>query len=48
MSPLGRKEEEPVPSNLTTDAAITDKDDLEEIEKISHMLNTNEEGFCRC
>jgi hypothetical protein len=45
VSPLGRKEEERVPSNLTTDAAITDKDDLEEIEKIHHILNPNEEVF---
>src|SRR5918911_2788334 len=42
---LGRKDEEQLPSNLTTDVAITDKDDLEEIGKISHMLNPNEEVF---
>jgi hypothetical protein len=42
MPPVGfdRKDDQ-VPSNLTTDAAITDKDDLEEIEKIRHMLNPN-------
>jgi Bacterial PH domain/Short C-terminal domain len=47
MPPLdfGRKDEERVPSNLTADAAITDKDDLEEIEKVHHMLNPNEEVF---
>ncbi|MFL6376972.1 MAG: PH domain-containing protein [Nitrososphaeraceae archaeon] len=45
MPPVGRKEEERVPSNLTTDAAITDKDDLEEIEEVHHMLNPNEEVF---
>ena len=46
MPPLGfgRKDEQ-LPSNLTTDAAITDKDDLEEIEKIRHTLNPNEEVF---
>ena len=37
--------EEGVPSNLTTDTSITDKDDLEEIEKIRQMLNPNEEVF---
>ena len=37
---FGRKEE---PRSFTTD--ITDKDDLEEIKKISHMLNPNEEVF---
>jgi hypothetical protein len=43
---LGRKDdEERVPSNLTMDAAITDKDDLDEINKIRHMLNPNEEVF---
>jgi hypothetical protein len=42
---FGRKDEQQVPSNLTTDVAITDKDDLEEIEKICHMLNPNEEVF---
>ena len=45
---FGRKDEEEqqqLPSNLTTDVAITDKDDLEEIEKIHHMLNPNEEVF---
>src|SRR5919198_539440 len=42
---FGRKDEEEqqLPSNLTTDVAITDKDDLEEIRKISHILNPNEE-----
>ena len=43
---FGRKDEEEqqqLPSNLTTHAAITDKDGLEEIGKISHMLNPNEE-----
>src|SRR5918911_3692743 len=40
---LGRKDEEQLPSNLTTDVATTDKDDLEEIGKISHILNPNEE-----
>src|ERR671930_2304894 len=47
MPPLGfgRKDEQLPPSNLTMDAAITDKDDLEEISKISHMLNPNEEVF---
>jgi hypothetical protein len=44
---FGRKdeEEEQLPSNLTADVAITDKEDLEEIGKISHMLNPNEEVF---
>ena len=46
---FGRKDEEQqqqqLPSNLTTDAAITDKDDLDEINKIRHMLNPNEEVF---
>ena len=42
---LGRKDEEQLPSNLTTDVATTDKDDLEEIGKISHILNPNEEVF---
>jgi hypothetical protein len=39
MAPFGfgRKEE---PQSFTTD--ITDKDDLEEIKKICHMLNPNE------
>ena len=39
MPPLGfgRKDEQQVPLNLTTDVAITDKDDLEEIEKIRDM-----------
>jgi hypothetical protein len=47
MRPLGfgRKDEEQLPSNLTTDVATTDKDDLEEIGKISHILNPNEEVF---
>jgi hypothetical protein len=47
MPPVGfeRKDEQQLPSNLTTDAAITDKDDLEEIEKIRDMLNPNEEVF---
>ena len=40
-----KDDEERVPSNLTTDTAITDKGDLEEIEKISQMLNPNEEVF---
>ena len=40
---LGRKDEEQLPSNLTTDVATIDKDDLEEIGKISHILNPNEE-----
>jgi hypothetical protein len=39
---FGRKDDQ-LPSNLTTDAAITDSEDLEEIEKIRHMLNPNEE-----
>src|ERR687885_2098401 len=45
MRPPGlcRKDEEQLPSNLTTDVATTDKDDLEEIGKISHILNPNEE-----
>jgi hypothetical protein len=43
--PWGKKEDEPGPSNLTTDAAITDRDDLEEIEKIAEMLNPNEEVY---
>jgi hypothetical protein len=46
---FGRKDEEEhqqLPSNLTTDMAITGKEDhLEEISKISHMLNANEEVF---
>jgi hypothetical protein len=42
---LGRKDEEQLPSNLTTDVTTTDKDDLEEIGKISHILNSNEEVF---
>jgi hypothetical protein len=43
---FGRKDEEQqLPPNLTTDTAITDKDDLEGINKISHMLNPNEEVF---
>jgi hypothetical protein len=49
MSPFGfdRKDEQQLPpSNLTTDiTTITEKDDLEEIRKISHMLNPNEEVF---
>jgi hypothetical protein len=46
MPPLARKDERRrLPSNFTTDAAITDKDDLQEIEKIRHMLNPNEEVF---
>lgn len=46
MPPVGfdRKDDQ-VSSNLTTDATITDKDDLEEIEKIRNMLNPNEEVF---
>jgi hypothetical protein len=46
MSPVGldRKDDQ-ISSNLTKDAAITDKDDLEEIEKICNMLNPNEEVF---
>jgi hypothetical protein len=45
MRPPGlcRKDEEQLPSNLTTDVATIDKDDLEEIGKISHILNPNEE-----
>jgi hypothetical protein len=44
MPPVGfdRKDDQ-LPSNLTTDAAITDSEDLEEIEKIRDMLNPNEE-----
>ena len=42
---FGGKDEEQLPSNLTTDVATTDKDDLEEIGKISHILNSNEEVF---
>jgi hypothetical protein len=40
MPPIGfgKKEE---PQSFTTD--ITDKEDLEEIKKICHMLNPNEE-----
>ena len=34
---LGRKDKEQLPSNLTTDVATTDKDDLEEIANISHF-----------
>src|ERR687885_2631408 len=47
MPPVGldRKEDHQVPSNLTTDAAITNKDDLEEIGKIRNILNPNEEVF---
>jgi hypothetical protein len=47
MSPLGfdKKDEQQLPSNLITDTTITDKDDLEEIKKIAHMLNPNEEVF---
>ena len=47
MPPVGfdRKEDDQVPSNLTTDAAITNKDDLEEIGKIRNILNPNEEVF---
>jgi hypothetical protein len=45
---FGRKDEEEhqqLPSNLTTDMAITGKEDhLEEISKIS-LLNANEEVF---
>jgi Bacterial PH domain/Short C-terminal domain len=44
LTGFGRKDEQ-LPSNLTTDVAITDKDDLEEIEKIRDMLNPNEEVF---
>jgi hypothetical protein len=42
-----RKDEQQLPSNLTTGSAITDKDrdDLEEIKKIRHMLNPIEEVF---
>jgi hypothetical protein len=43
-SGFDRKDDQ-LPSNLTTDVAITDKDDLEEIEKIRDMLNPNEEVF---
>jgi hypothetical protein len=44
---FGRKDEEEqqLPSNLTTDVAITDKEDLAEIKKIRHMLNPSEEVF---
>src|SRR5215212_4409290 len=47
MPPLGfdKKDEQQLPSNLITDTSITDKDDLEEIKKICHMLNPNEEVF---
>jgi hypothetical protein len=47
MPPLGfdKKDEQQLPSNLITDTSITDKDDLEEIKKIAHMLNPNEEVF---
>jgi hypothetical protein len=47
MSPLGfdKKDEQQLPSNLITNTSITDKDDLEEIKKIAHMLNPNEEVF---
>jgi Bacterial PH domain len=47
MSPLGfdKKDEQQLPSNLITDTSTTDKDDLEEIKKIAHMLNPNEEVF---
>jgi PH (Pleckstrin Homology) domain-containing protein/putative oligomerization/nucleic acid binding protein len=40
-----KDEEQQLPSNLTTDAATPDKDDLDEIGKISYMLNPNEEVF---
>ncbi|MFL6362899.1 MAG: PH domain-containing protein [Nitrososphaeraceae archaeon] len=40
-----KKDEQQLPSNLITDTSITDKDDLEEIKKIAHMLNPNEEVF---
>ena len=43
---LGTKDEEQqLRSNLTTDAATPDKDNLDEIGKISYMLNPNEEVF---
>ena len=47
MPPLGfdKKDEQQLQSNLITDTSITDKDDLEEINKITHMLNPNEEVF---
>jgi Bacterial PH domain len=47
MPPVGfdTKEDDQVPSNLTTNAAITNKDDLDEIEKIRNILNPNEEVF---
>ena len=48
MPPLGlnRKDGQQLPpSNSTPDAATTDKDDLDEIGKIAHMLNPNEEVF---
>jgi hypothetical protein len=47
MPPLGfdKKDEQQLPSNHITDTSITDKDDLEEIKKIAHMLNPNEEVF---
>ena len=46
MPPVGlNRKNDHVSSNLTTDATITDKDDLEEIEKIRNLLNPNEEVF---
>ena len=40
-----KDEEQQLLSNLTTDAATAGKDDLDEIGKISFMLNPNEEVF---
>jgi hypothetical protein len=40
-----KDEEQQLPSNLTIDAATPDKDDLDEIGKISYMLNPHEEVF---
>ena len=40
-----KDEEQQLPSNLTTDAATPGKDNLDEIGKISYMLNPNEEVF---
>jgi hypothetical protein len=42
MPPLGFGKKEQ-PQSFTTD--ITDKEDLEEIKEIRHMLNPNEEVF---
>jgi Bacterial PH domain/Short C-terminal domain len=40
-----KDEEQQLPSNLAADVATPDKDDLDEIGKISYMLNPNEEVF---